>query len=92
MKAKEKAKELITKFSPLVTTWDCYNDVPVDDEEIIADAKKCAIIAVDEIIEVFNFTHIGYGKDIINGLKNTKLNYWHEVKRCILELEKINSK
>jgi hypothetical protein len=33
--------KLIEKYAPLVTTWDCYWD-----------AKKCALIAVDEILNI----------------------------------------
>lgn len=48
---KEKAQELITKFSPLVTTWDCYWDTERNEDLVIADAKQCALIAVEEIIK-----------------------------------------
>jgi hypothetical protein len=51
MNPKEKAKQLIDSFKPLLQRWDCYNDEPVDDEFIIYDAKKCALIAIDEIID-----------------------------------------
>jgi hypothetical protein len=47
MEPKEKAKELIKKFSPLVTTWDCYWDAPRNEDDVIVDAKQCAIIAVE---------------------------------------------
>ncbi len=47
MTEEEKAKELIEKFRPLVKTWDCYNDEPLPDDEIMADMKKCALIAID---------------------------------------------
>jgi hypothetical protein len=43
---KEKAQELITKFSPLVTTWDCYWDTPRNEDDVVVDAKKCALIAI----------------------------------------------
>lgn len=49
--AQEKAKELVYKFRPLVTTWDCYWDVPRGEYEVIKDAKQCAIICVEEIIK-----------------------------------------
>jgi hypothetical protein len=50
MEAKEKAIELVGKFSPLMTTWDCYNDEPRFNEDIIADAKQCALILVNELL------------------------------------------
>lgn len=55
MTPKEKAKELVDKFS-----WiDCSSD-----------AKQCALICVDEILE----TYIDL---------DPKLNYWEEVKQEI---------
>ena len=50
MTPKEKAKELIFKFSTLVTVWDCYHDEPRQEHLILQDAKRCAKIAVNEII------------------------------------------
>lgn len=51
MTPKEKAIELVNKFSPLVMTWDYSNDDIREDECILIDAKKCALIAVDEVIK-----------------------------------------
>jgi hypothetical protein len=51
---KEKAQEIVKKFDLLVTTWDCYNDTQIDDEEILKDTKKCGIIVVDEILKSFD--------------------------------------
>lgn len=78
MTPKEKALELIKKYSPLVTTWDCYNDVPVEDEYILRDAKKCALIAVDEIIEAIDWHEFE--------TPNKQLEYYQQVKQ---ELEKL---
>jgi hypothetical protein len=79
MTPKEKAKELVDKFCPLVTTWDCYNDSSRDDEDIIIDAKQCALIAVNEILkQCFDY------RDIV---LQASYDYWTEVKS---ELEKIN--
>ena len=75
MTAKEKARELVDKFCPLVTTWDCYNDSPRYDEDIIIDAKQCALIAVDEIIEFGNQ----------QGIREPMM-YWNKVKTEILKL------
>ena len=50
MTPKEKAKELVEKYNPLVTTWDCYWDTERHKDDIVNDAKKCALIVVDEII------------------------------------------
>ena len=46
MKTKEKAKELVDKYKPLVTTWDCHWDVRRREDSITSDAKQCALITV----------------------------------------------
>lgn len=38
-------EEILDKFKPLVTTWDCYWDVPRDSDSIKEDAEKCFAIA-----------------------------------------------
>ncbi len=76
---KEKAQELITKFSPLVTTWDCYWNTPRNEDDVVVDAKKCALIAVDEIIKETKL----HDKTIY---QHGRTAYWQEVKQ---EIEKI---
>lgn len=74
MTSKEKALELITKFSPLVTTWDCYHDVRRDDEDITKDASKCAIILVDEVLDQLPNTLIDEQEDY---------KFWEQVKHYL---------
>ena len=74
MTPKEKAIELVGKFSPLVEYWDFYNNELRINEDILKDAKQCAIIAVDEIL---NITLSYAGKDY---------DFWQEVKIEIQEL------
>ena len=50
---KEKAQEIVKKFDLLVTTWDCYHDMPIHEEEILKDTKKCGLIVVDEVLNSF---------------------------------------
>ena len=50
MEAKEKAIELVEKFTPLVEYWDFCNCELRINEDIIADSKQCALIAVNEIL------------------------------------------
>jgi hypothetical protein len=69
MKPQEKAQELINSFSPHAKNWDCFYDIPLDENH----AKKCALIAVDEILSLF-----------INECEDTS--YWQTVKN---ELEKL---
>lgn len=81
MSPKEKAKELIDKFS-IGINFDCLISVRVA-HQIIPKAKKCALICVDEIM-----------KDIDNySLESTdesyrldKLYFWQQVKQ---EIKKI---
>lgn len=75
---KEKAEELVLKFLRVDNnTKEWFNKYI---------AKQCSIIMVNEILEDLNFTHIGYGKQIIQGYQKTKKTYWNEVKR---EIEKL---
>ncbi len=61
MTPQEKSKELFDKYYDYLGMPDCF-------------AKECALIAVDEILEVNKYSH------------NTLLNYWQEVKQ---EIEKL---
>lgn len=79
MTAKEKAKELIEKYSPMMY---CYmgsgmlsNDY--DEKVVRENAIQCAKIAVDEIIA---------NTDMYVGNLNPKWSFWQEVKQ---ELEKM---
>lgn len=76
MNTKEKAKELILKYKDHALG---YNGGSINKYK----AKQCALIMVNEILEELNFTHIGYGKEIIEGYKKTKIDYWNEVKKEI---------
>jgi hypothetical protein len=80
MTPKEKAKELVRKFT-------LYLGTDAVGEEYYAselDAKRCAIIAVDEIVEIFEFMVVA------SNLEDHKLvailNYWDEVRQ---EIEKL---
>ena len=70
MKAKNKAKELLDRYAPLAKYWDCYNDEPLEENN----AKQCALIAVDEILNA--------GKDVDEFCDS----YWQDVKH---EIEKL---
>jgi len=71
MKPQEKAQELINSFSPHAKNWDCFYDIPLDENH----AKKCALIAVDEIMNTID------SEDHV-----ILYNYWQKVKQ---ELEKL---
>lgn len=74
MTAKEKAKELVNRFKAdtVIYTWD-NNGYEVDIETSLQNAKNCALICVDEIIN----NDYGSRSDMI---------FWQEVKQEIEEL------
>jgi hypothetical protein len=82
MTPKEKAEALVLKFTNLVN-YDFVSDLQWHDptnsdrnRRVKKDAKKCALIAVQEILEILWHTH-----------KNaSEYEYWQEVKK---EIEKI---
>ena len=77
MGAKEKAKNLVFKYQNLVSTWDCYNDEPVEVKFRLEDMKKCALICIDEIIEALD----------CNQWQNSKIiDFYNEVKQEINKL------
>lgn len=73
MEAKQKAKELVDKFT-LVGLQQRNEGI------------QCALILVEERLKELDFTHIGYGKGIIEGYQKTKVKYWQQVKQ---EIEKL---
>jgi hypothetical protein len=76
MTPKEKAKELVNKFSsghPIICKMNTRN-------MYISEAKQCALIAVDEIIEVINKYSIHSDCP-----EDADLEYWQEVKQEILK-------
>jgi hypothetical protein len=78
--AKEKALELIDKFIPHTRV---YND-EFGWEDDIESSIQCARIAVDEIIELYEFHAISNPDD--KRVMDT-LNYFDEVKQEILKYE-----
>ena len=88
MTPKEKANELVHQY---------VINMPIPFH--IEDAKICALIAVDEIIEYHNSLFDKGFKDVHIALSspiktyidilNPLLNYWQEVKQEIEEIEKI---
>jgi hypothetical protein len=70
MKAEEKANDLFEKM---------YNEIQPDElGKDYESAKQCALVAVDEIIDQWEYIH-AY---IANGMGelNPNLKYWYEVK------------
>jgi hypothetical protein len=79
MTPKKKAKELVLKYQFYVTTWDCYNDEPLELKYRMPHMKECALIPVNEMIE-----YLTTSTDVMTSLDAVK--YWQEVK---LEIEKL---
>lgn len=79
MTAKEKADELIDKFSEYSHTDFNYSRGGYQFDSQIQNAKQCALIAVDEIINCDRF---------FKTLEDTKLftDYWYKVQQ---EIEKL---
>ena len=69
---KEKAKELVEKFSDLE-----------DGEMYIGKAKQCALITVDEIIN--SLENYGKESDELQNMEND-FRYWQEVKEDLLKM------
>jgi hypothetical protein len=77
MEAKEKAKELVEHYAETIE--------PIEYGVILErnwdSAKKCALIAVDELIEAFDYQTADFGDDY-----PTTHKYWKEVKHEIINL------
>jgi hypothetical protein len=80
---KEKSIELITKFRTMVNDWDCYFDEPRDERKIIADAKKCALIAINEIIDSSTSLPFLGDSGVFGEYIELSANYWKDVKQEI---------
>ena len=73
MTAKEKSKELIQKYFDLFSNLGYYAS--------LSEGKKCALIAVEEILNnsVMNYS----GSDFSNNEILSDTDYWQEVKKEI---------
>jgi len=70
MTPKEKAIELVEKFTDIENKYNEYSD--------FKQAKQCALIAVDEIIDSINWHPLEY--------PNKEIIFWNEVIEEILKL------
>jgi len=83
MTPKEKAEAMVLKYTILIN-YDFVSDLkfnnPNDEDRnrrVKKDAKKCALVAVDELIKLYEFE---------NPHRGFKISYWDEVKK---EIEKL---
>jgi hypothetical protein len=77
MTPKEKAKNLVDRYSTYVVMWS--GGIEVETQNV----KQCALIAVDEMLTIVK----SYEKQNCKLLMdNMKILYWHEVKQ---EIEKL---
>ena len=80
MTPKERAIELVVKFHNQVTSWDCYNDIPLDIEYRLPNMKQCALICVEEMLgELYGFIND-------DGFQLSRVDYWVAVKIEIYKL------
>lgn len=96
MKTKEKAKELVEKYIEYTQEWSEIDGYVIN----MYNAKQCALIAVDEILNIkgnLNFDYVWYEQretDINNWfdtesiipIRMHALEYWQEVKQEINKL------
>ena len=80
MTPKEKAQNLVEKYKPYVYPYIGSSYLTGDEfpEEILRNAKICALIAVDEILNAIEFSS--------QADELSKITYWNEVKQ---EIEKL---
>ena len=78
MTPKEKAKELVDKYTNLYPSYIVM--FPSDIDNAIKDIKECALVAVDEILTAITFNM--YDEDAYN----KEDIYWEEVKEEIENL------
>jgi len=83
MTPKEKAKELINKMESQTFSYQPYAGAHYNIEEIGWEAgKKCALIAVDEILEeILPLDYHPFGSYC-----NPKIEYWKQVKSILEKL------
>ena len=81
MNPKAKAENLIEKFIPNTRIW---NDEKKIWEDCIESAKRCAFIAVDEIIN--SLENYGKESDELQNMEND-FRYWQEVRQELLNMK-----
>ena len=84
MTPKQKAQELIERFSEHSIYWDYYNDEPPDEDH----TKECVLICIDEVLEsnekisLKDLSETMETNDILCQLTDNAM-YWQEVKKEI---------
>jgi hypothetical protein len=78
MTSKQKAKELVQKFRTKVNCYSDYDgDLKYDESVRVQNAKQCALIAVEEIIDAIKHE---------DNRMFYEIKFWQEVKTEIKEL------
>lgn len=77
MKPIDKAKQLVNKYKPIVYSIDGYGDY--DESIVFVNAKSCAFILVDEIIDTIDWHEFE--------TPNKEINYWLDVRKEIIKLQ-----
>ena len=79
MTPKEKARELFNKYADYMNFDNTYANY-------IEQSKKCALIAVDEVLENVNYFFTELEKDGLPNKFDDEIEYWQEVKQQIIKL------
>lgn len=82
MTSHNKAKELVNKFKPIVYSIDNYGDY--DESIALVNAKSCALIAVDEILNMVNYQPMFIDLSTMETIYS--YDYWEQVKQEINNL------
>ena len=80
---KEKAQELVDKYRTYIRAGDKYEYLDPEDEVHLS--KKCALIAVFEIIDQWEYIDTYLAN--LNGEFNPNLHYWQEVEQELIKSE-----
>ena len=88
MTAKDKAKELLDKFKPIVYSIDNYGDY--DESIALVNAKSCALIAVDEILNMVNYQVMYINLKSLDVIYSYE--YWEQVKQEIIQYKLVLKK
>ena len=91
MTAKEKAKELVDKFSEYSHTDFNYSLGGYQLDSQLQNAKQCALIAVDEIFQVCPYfdSKIREDEAQLSAFEFQFVSYWEEVKVEISKIERL---
>lgn len=75
------AEDLIIKYTQYVKTWDCYHDEPLPIDDVVGDAKQCALIDVRNTIKALE--EYGRSTDELQNMER-EFAWWDKVEQILL--------